>query len=108
MQYLFIDSKRKRYGSISSIQDKFLSENEKRKRDRALRREKKKKKNDFNKEVSEIEDRSLSDVDLLTRQDILAREARKTLQLGKSLGMEIHGDEEEVIRELVQIELTEN
>ncbi|KAL4377358.1 hypothetical protein GQ457_02G033890 [Hibiscus cannabinus] len=83
--------KGKRYGSISSIQDKFLSENEKRKRDRTLKiekKKKKKKKNDFNKEVYGIEDRSLSDVDLLTRQDILAREARKTLQLGNSFGME--------------------
>ncbi|KAL4309673.1 hypothetical protein GQ457_01G050700 [Hibiscus cannabinus] len=57
---------------------------------------------------SEIEDISLSDADLRAHQNILIREARKTLQLGKRLGMKICGNEEEVIRELVQIELNEH
>ncbi|KAL4310349.1 hypothetical protein GQ457_01G030280 [Hibiscus cannabinus] len=83
----------------ADIQDRVLSENEKRKRDRAIRRVKKKK-YALSKVCSEIEDISLSDADLRAHQNILIREARKTLQLGKRLGMNICGNEEEVIREL--------
>ncbi|KAL4377880.1 hypothetical protein GQ457_02G034430 [Hibiscus cannabinus] len=97
----------KKFGSMSDIQDRVLSENEKRKRDRAIRRVKKKK-YALSKVCSEIEDISLSDADLRAHQNILIREARKTLQLGKRLGMKICGNEEEVIRELVQIELNEH
>ncbi|KAK8992034.1 hypothetical protein V6N11_044926 [Hibiscus sabdariffa] len=49
-----------------------------------------------NLDSSELSGRSLSDADLMARQDVLTREARKALELGKSLGMQIVGDEEEV------------
>ncbi|KAL4310802.1 hypothetical protein GQ457_01G033160 [Hibiscus cannabinus] len=55
-------------------------------------------------ENSELSGRSLSDSDLATRREILTKEAKKTLKLGKKLGMQIVGCEQEVVRELMLLE----
>ncbi|KAL4341949.1 hypothetical protein GQ457_08G037050 [Hibiscus cannabinus] len=85
--------RRKRYGSMIQIQDKAILEKEKkRKRDRAIRREKEKSKCC---DPSELSGRSLSESDLVQHCEILSRKARKAL----ALGIEIEGNEDEVIRE---------
>ncbi|KAL4320229.1 hypothetical protein GQ457_18G023790 [Hibiscus cannabinus] len=83
--------KERRYGSLLDFQDKALSNLERKNRDRAFKRNKVSKKTLTS---SELSGRSLSDSDLMVRW-----EARKTLKLGKSLGMKIIGDEEEVVRD---------
>ncbi|KAK8511701.1 hypothetical protein V6N11_050639 [Hibiscus sabdariffa] len=72
---------RRKYASIAEIQDKALSIKEKRKRDRALKSVKRR-------------------LGLFKK-----KEARVTLELGKKLGVEFVGDEEEVVVELVRIEM---
>ncbi|KAK9007435.1 hypothetical protein V6N11_074359 [Hibiscus sabdariffa] len=93
--------KGKRYGSLIGFQDKVLSEQERKKRDRALRRVKKSK-NDI--ELSEISGRSLSDSDLTAKWNAAVKEARKTLEFGKRVGFQIVGDESEAVRELVLLD----
>ncbi|KAK8634239.1 hypothetical protein V6N13_015067 [Hibiscus sabdariffa] len=61
----------KRYESLLVFQDQTLSKTELKKIDRALRRKN-------------------------ARRNILSREARKALELGKDLGIQIQGDEEEL------------
>ncbi|KAK8523411.1 hypothetical protein V6N12_047931 [Hibiscus sabdariffa] len=92
---------RKRYGSLFDLHDQVLSKAEKKKKDRALRR---KKKVESNLAASELDGRSLTDSDLQTRKYILTLESRKALELGKDLGIQSQGDEEEVIRDLVRLE----
>ncbi|KAL4291654.1 hypothetical protein GQ457_14G003620 [Hibiscus cannabinus] len=55
-------------------------------------------------EASELENRSLTDSDLFAQQSFLIREARKTLELGKSVGFQFHGPEDEIVREIAQLE----
>ncbi|KAL4271620.1 hypothetical protein GQ457_13G010870 [Hibiscus cannabinus] len=92
-----LESKRfsnKRFGSLMSLQDKVISEAEKKKRDRAIRREKKNSKGCAS---SELSDRSLTDSDLVYHKEILTKKARKSLALGKRLGIRIEGNEEEAV-----------
>ncbi|KAK8578610.1 hypothetical protein V6N13_100438 [Hibiscus sabdariffa] len=91
-------SRVKRYGSLFELQDKALTEAERRKRDRAKKRVKNK---DKENEVSELEGRSVTDSDMQARRDVLLTEAKKTLAVGKSLGIDIIGDENEAVEELV-------
>ncbi|KAL4383355.1 hypothetical protein GQ457_15G025870 [Hibiscus cannabinus] len=84
--------KGKRYSSLLELQDKKITEAEKKKRNKAMRRQ------NLNKKNLDI---SLSDSDLLARRDILIKEARETLKLGKKVGMQILGDEQEVVNELL-------
>ncbi|KAL4361524.1 hypothetical protein GQ457_04G009880 [Hibiscus cannabinus] len=95
------NKKGKKYRSLLEFQEKALTTAEKKRRDRALRR-KKIKKQDL--ENSELSGRSLSDFDLATRGETLIKEAKKTLKLGKKLGMQIVGCEQEVVRELMLLE----
>ncbi|KAK8623607.1 hypothetical protein V6N13_064974 [Hibiscus sabdariffa] len=44
--------------------------------------------------------RPLSDTNLSTKWDILTNEARKVLKLGKKIGLQIEGNEEDVVKEL--------
>ncbi|KAL4335968.1 hypothetical protein GQ457_07G015910 [Hibiscus cannabinus] len=104
LQSKFSPLKQKRYGSLKYFQDKALTSQEKKKRDRAQRRCKKKR-NVL--EDSEIDGRSLSDSDMHARREMLTKEARKTLAFGKKLGMQIIGSEEEAIQELVALEEAE-
>ncbi|KAK8564891.1 hypothetical protein V6N12_058471 [Hibiscus sabdariffa] len=96
-----IDSKRvskKRYGSLMHIQGKSISEKERKKRDRAVCKEKLRSKGW---DMSELSGRSLSDSDLVYRWEVLTK---KALALGKRLGAEIEGNEEGAMRELAFLE----
>ncbi|KAK9046317.1 hypothetical protein V6N11_052209 [Hibiscus sabdariffa] len=93
--------RKKRYGSMNQLQDKVLSEKEKKKRDRAIPREKK---NAKSCEFSELFGRSLSESDLVQHWEIVSKKEKKALEVGKSLGVEIDGNEEEVIRELADLD----
>ncbi|KAK8579379.1 hypothetical protein V6N12_069705 [Hibiscus sabdariffa] len=91
---------KKKYSSLFELQDRALSSVERRKRDRSLSREKKK----SNLDHSKLLGRSLSNSDLQTRWKCAKSEAKKSLELGKKLGMKIQGSEE-VVRELTMLEL---
>ncbi|KAK9028414.1 hypothetical protein V6N11_068219 [Hibiscus sabdariffa] len=96
MDYNYLGGKlksKKKYSSMFEIQDKVLSSEEKKKRDRSLRREKKLK---TNPEYPIISGRSLSDSGIQTKWKIARSEAKKSLELGKKLGMKIQGSEKEV------------
>ncbi|KAK8558693.1 hypothetical protein V6N13_098337 [Hibiscus sabdariffa] len=72
--------KKKRYGSMIQLQDKALSEKEKKNRDWAIHREKKKSKSC---EPSELSGKSLSESDLVQHMEILSKKARKEIEMGK-------------------------
>ncbi|KAK8514638.1 hypothetical protein V6N12_057536 [Hibiscus sabdariffa] len=80
--------------------DRALSKLERKKRDRENRRSKQA---GNSSPPVEVEGRSLSDSDLNLRRDILIREAKKTLQVGKSIGIQFRGDENEAVEELANI-----
>ncbi|KAK8697571.1 hypothetical protein V6N13_113712 [Hibiscus sabdariffa] len=80
--------------------DRALSKLERKKRDRAKRRFKQAW-NSF--PPVEVEGRSLSDSDLQIRRDILIREAKMTLQVGKTISIQFRGDENEAVEELTNI-----
>ncbi|KAK8686667.1 hypothetical protein V6N13_125690 [Hibiscus sabdariffa] len=84
---------RRKYVSITELQDKYLSVKEKRKRDRAMKKSKEVGKENVS---FELVDYSPSDSDI-ARMQKLTISVRKTLELGKKLGMEIISDEEEVL-----------
>ncbi|KAL4284387.1 hypothetical protein GQ457_16G026650 [Hibiscus cannabinus] len=92
----------KRYGSLWAYQDKVLSEVEKKKRDRASKRAKKKSKGD---DALELSGHSLTDSDMWYRWELLTKKARKTLKIGKKLGVQIEGDEREAIKDLALLEV---
>ncbi|KAK8976625.1 hypothetical protein V6N11_057225 [Hibiscus sabdariffa] len=94
LHYLTKTSKKKerKFGSLSTIQDRFLSEAEKRKRVRIKKHLKKK---EIEETISELEGRSITDSDIEARKDFLLKEARKTLDIGKKVGIEFIGDEQE-------------
>ncbi|KAK8655844.1 hypothetical protein V6N13_108410 [Hibiscus sabdariffa] len=96
------NERNKRYGSLRCFQEKAISEIEKKKRDRAIRREKKKAKGW---DSSQLSGRSISDSDLVHRWELSTMEARKALTLGKSLGIQIEGNEDEAVREIARLEL---
>ncbi|KAK8685154.1 hypothetical protein V6N13_041162 [Hibiscus sabdariffa] len=73
----------------------------KKERDRAIRQEKKKSKR---KETLEISGKSLEDSCLVYIRDLLIREARKAFELGKSLGVQIGGEESEAVRDIARLE----
>ncbi|KAL4385369.1 hypothetical protein GQ457_15G027150 [Hibiscus cannabinus] len=82
----------KRYGSLMDFQDKALTDWERKKRDKALKKNKLKKE-DLS--VPELSGRSLSDSDFAARWIVATREARKALKLGKrlaSLILELKGE----------------
>ncbi|KAK8633237.1 hypothetical protein V6N13_014085 [Hibiscus sabdariffa] len=95
-----IKTKEKKYGSLCAIQDKFLTGEEKRKKDRVKRRTKAKGKEN---EKTELEGYSITDSDIQARRNVLLEEAVKTLATGKDVGLEIIGDEEEALQELVSL-----
>ncbi|KAL4303454.1 hypothetical protein GQ457_10G003450 [Hibiscus cannabinus] len=86
---------------MKEIQDRILNEADRKKRDRALRRIRKKEKN-LNLEIGEA---SLSSSDLRKRRDILFRDAVKTLEFGKKVGFEAEGDSMQVVRDMVRLGL---
>ncbi|KAK8985418.1 hypothetical protein V6N11_068674 [Hibiscus sabdariffa] len=86
---------------VHSIEENFNNaerkKEKKKKRDRAIPREKKKSQCW---DSSELSGRSLSESDLIQHWEILSKRARKALEMG----IEIEGDEEEALRELVNLE----
>ncbi|KAK8633866.1 hypothetical protein V6N13_014701 [Hibiscus sabdariffa] len=94
LQYLTKVSKKKerKIGSLSKIQDMFLSEAEKRKRDCVKKCLKKK---EIEETLSELEGRSIMDSNIEARREILLKEAQITLAVGKTVGIDFIGDEQE-------------
>ncbi|KAK8549673.1 hypothetical protein V6N13_073453 [Hibiscus sabdariffa] len=84
--------KERKFGSLSKIQDRFLSEAEKRKRDRIKKRLKKK---EIEETVSELEGRLITNSDIEAMRDILLKEAINTLTVGKTVGIKFIADEQE-------------
>ncbi|KAK8570925.1 hypothetical protein V6N13_103322 [Hibiscus sabdariffa] len=54
-------------------------------------------------EKTELEGYSITDSDIQARRNVLLEEAVKTLATGKAVGLEIIGDEEEALQELVSL-----
>ncbi|KAK8663544.1 hypothetical protein V6N13_083360 [Hibiscus sabdariffa] len=85
----------------NKIQDKSISEKERKRRDRAARKEKQLSSGG---EASKLSGRSLSESDSVHHKEILTKRAKKALALGKRLGVEIEGNEVGVLNELVRLE----
>ncbi|KAK8623798.1 hypothetical protein V6N13_065161 [Hibiscus sabdariffa] len=92
--------RKKRFGSLFDIQDKGLSDVDRRKRDRVRKRLKKKGKLE---ETTELEGYSVTDSDIRARRNLLLAEATKTLEVGKLVGIEFIGNENEVVQDLILI-----
>ncbi|KAK8492445.1 hypothetical protein V6N11_034856 [Hibiscus sabdariffa] len=92
---------KKRCGSLKQFQDSSISMKERKRRDKAA-----KKGIQFNStgEALELSGRSLSDSDLVLHNEILTKKAKEALALGKRLGVEIEGNEEGALKELVRLE----
>ncbi|KAL4388305.1 hypothetical protein GQ457_09G031210 [Hibiscus cannabinus] len=73
---------------------------DRKKRNRALRRSRKK-----NKEAakSDLGETSLTSSDLRNRSEILFSEARKTIEFGRRVGFEVEGDFEEAVQDMVKL-----
>ncbi|KAK9003484.1 hypothetical protein V6N11_061044 [Hibiscus sabdariffa] len=71
-----VNRKGRKYGSMLALQEGSLTEVERRRRDRACRRQKKKDKGET---LSELEGRSISDSDIQARKEILLLEAKEHL-----------------------------
>ncbi|KAK8681413.1 hypothetical protein V6N13_053817 [Hibiscus sabdariffa] len=94
--------KARMFGSLLEIRNKSISDNERRRRDKAL------KKKNWSKdylEDTELSGKSLSDTDISKRVSMILKEAKKVLNLGKKIGVNFVGNEEDVINDLVHIEL---
>ncbi|KAL4284829.1 hypothetical protein GQ457_16G008970 [Hibiscus cannabinus] len=78
--------------------DRALSNIEKKRRDRGVRRNKRNKKISEDIQGLELSGRSLSDSDLRIKWERAKLEAKATLELGKKIGMSIRGSEEEAGR----------
>ncbi|KAK5840754.1 hypothetical protein PVK06_009657 [Gossypium arboreum] len=91
----------KRIRSMCEIQDCVLSTKEKQKRDRNEKIAK-------GKEKTRCEDLtvnlSLSDSDISNCRRVILREAKKTWEVEKMLGLSVRGDEEEIIDEITRLE----
>ncbi|KAK9038768.1 hypothetical protein V6N11_023623 [Hibiscus sabdariffa] len=97
-----LDSKKvnkKRYGPLMQIQGKSISEKERKKRDRAVCKEKQRTKGW---DASELSGRSLSELDLVQHWEILTKRAKKALALGKRLGVEIEEAKFNAVRTLIK------
>ncbi|KAK8696504.1 hypothetical protein V6N13_001638 [Hibiscus sabdariffa] len=90
--------------NVNSGQNKNLTESERRKRDRALKRR------NWSKQLleeSELSGKSLSYLDISNRVSNLVKDAKRVLNLGKKIGCHFVGDENEIINDLVELELKE-
>ncbi|KAL4304280.1 hypothetical protein GQ457_10G018570 [Hibiscus cannabinus] len=90
--------KAKKFGSLLEIQNNSISESQRRKRDKEL---KKRNWSKFHMEESELSGKSLSDSDINNRVSKLVNEAKQVLELGKKIGVNIIGDEADFINELI-------
>ncbi|KAL4325630.1 hypothetical protein GQ457_11G000690 [Hibiscus cannabinus] len=100
LQNVFKESrlKKKKFGSLNEILEKGLSEVDRRKRDRVKKRTKQKR---ISKETTELEGCSITESDMQARRNYLLVEAFKTLEVGKKVGIEFIGDENEVVKDLI-------
>ncbi|KAL4309665.1 hypothetical protein GQ457_01G010940 [Hibiscus cannabinus] len=92
----------KKYGSLLDIQNKGISEKERIRRDKAL------KKKIWSMEIleqTELSGKSLSDSDINNRVSKIISEAKEVLKLGKKIGVNFLGEENDIINDLVDIEL---
>ncbi|KAL4291642.1 hypothetical protein GQ457_14G009450 [Hibiscus cannabinus] len=92
---------KKKYGSLRSLQDRVLSEADRKKRDRALRKLKRKgwEENAY----GEIDEASLSSSDLRGRWKLMTRDATELLNFARKVGFHIEGDTNEAISELARV-----
>ncbi|KAK8549479.1 hypothetical protein V6N13_027231 [Hibiscus sabdariffa] len=86
-----------KFCSLLELKNRSISISERRKRDKMLRSRKLSKQL---MEETELSGKSLSDSDIKSRCSILIKEAREVLKLGKKIGVEIVGDENEVVQDL--------
>ncbi|KAK8595334.1 hypothetical protein V6N13_016709 [Hibiscus sabdariffa] len=96
--------KSKKFGSLLEIQNSKISDSERRKRDRALKR---RKWNKLHLEESELSGKSLFDSDISNRVSKLVKEAKHVLRVGKKIGFNIEGEENDIINDIVELELKE-
>ncbi|KAK8705946.1 hypothetical protein V6N13_049530 [Hibiscus sabdariffa] len=99
MQDLYSKSTRK-YGSLLELQDKALSLKEKKRRDHAIKRNKR-----LGKEKTSLE-ASPTNSDIVRKQ-ILTRSARNVFTLEKRCGIEFIGDENEILEDFAAAEMQE-
>ncbi|KAL4324137.1 hypothetical protein GQ457_11G030450 [Hibiscus cannabinus] len=94
----------KKYGSLLDIQNKSISDKERRRRDKALKKRSWCKEN---LDRTELSGKSLSDTDINNRVSKIINEAKQVLKLGKKIGVNFLGEEKDVINDIVDIELNE-
>ncbi|KAH1091799.1 hypothetical protein J1N35_019056 [Gossypium stocksii] len=87
---------------VGEIQNSSLTLKERKKRDRAMLKEKRR---EFSKYDERIFNLSLSDSDISNKMRVILREANNTWTIGKKVGFSVHGDEEEVIEEIMRAEI---
>ncbi|KAL4284998.1 hypothetical protein GQ457_16G027450 [Hibiscus cannabinus] len=92
--------RKKKYGSLYSLQDRVLSEADRRKRDRALR--KLKKQNCEDELSADIDEDSLTSSDLRGRWKLLTRNATELLEFGSRVGFQVEGDMNMTVSELAR------
>ncbi|KAL4323364.1 hypothetical protein GQ457_11G028560 [Hibiscus cannabinus] len=90
--------RKKKYGSLYSLQDRVLSEADRRKRDRALR--KLKKQNCEDELSAYIDEASLTSSDLRGRWKLLTRNATELLEFGSRVGFQVEEDMNMAVSEL--------
>ncbi|KAL4377967.1 hypothetical protein GQ457_02G032030 [Hibiscus cannabinus] len=88
---------KKRYGSLKQIQDKSISEKERKRRDRVICREKQFAKGE---EESELSGRSLTESNMINHKETLLKRAKRTLALGKRLVVDIEGNKVGALNEI--------
>ncbi|KAH1063686.1 hypothetical protein J1N35_028673 [Gossypium stocksii] len=84
------------------IQNGGLTIKERKKRDKALQKEKRK---EVRKDDERIANLSLSDSNISNRIKVIIREANNTWAIRKKLGFSVRGDEEKVIEEIMRAEI---
>ncbi|KAL4385494.1 hypothetical protein GQ457_15G020430 [Hibiscus cannabinus] len=94
-------AKKKKYGSMLDLQSRVISDKERKKRDKALRR---RSLEDSFLENSELSGKSLSDSDIKAKVSSMVKEAKQVIDMGKLIGVSIVGNEDEVVQELIVIE----
>ncbi|KAL4280915.1 hypothetical protein GQ457_03G023920 [Hibiscus cannabinus] len=92
---------KKKYESLRNLQDGVLSEAERKKRDRILRKLKRKGWEEYS--SGEIDEASLTSSDLCGRWKLLTRKATKLLEFGSRVGFQVEGDMNEAVSELARV-----
>ncbi|KAK8620700.1 hypothetical protein V6N13_067166 [Hibiscus sabdariffa] len=95
---------KKKIRSQLDIKNKIISEVDRRRRDKALKRR------NWNKqylEETELSGKSLSDSDINNRVSKILFEVKHVLNMSKKIGVNFLGDENDVLKDLVDIEINE-